>query len=163
MGPASPKSKGASLVILVGSLSGLLFASVMTHGARRGISSPADQTSRRRSRGGAAVSWAAWHEAWDGLAPRRLGALVVPALLAAPAGATVRDVVPIVAVYLPMLFVALLWRESLHVHRWLRRWLPPSARWWIASRAWRVVLAVLMVTVLAAATVPGLRVPASAK
>lgn len=95
----------------------------------------------RRARGLAALSWAPLHEARSRLALRRLPVLVVPALLAAPAGAQFRQAMEVLLVFVAVLVLATLGSEARHVQAVASRWLRDSRlpRYRIAFWTWRHV------------------------
>ena len=105
----------------------------------------------RRRRGVDAAGWAAVHETFATSGARPLALLLLPLLLAAPAGASARDVLALGLTYLPAMLAAAVWRQTGRVRRGLARWLQPSRRdalrvtWW----SWRyVAFATLLVGLL---------------
>jgi hypothetical protein len=74
---------------------------------------------------------------------RRLAALLIPAMLAAPMGATLDLVARMLATWLPLLYLGTCLREAGHISMAMRQWLPQARLgWWV----WRHVLLALAAT-----------------
>jgi hypothetical protein len=113
--------------------------------------------SPRRARGLSALSWVALHEARERFAPRGVAVFAIPALLAAPAGASASVATRMLCLWLPLVFIVLVCREAASADHAVRRWLQPprSLRlrlsWWI----WRHVT--LGIAAILALCIPWMR------
>lgn len=101
----------------------------------------------RLVRGRAALSWAALHEARDGLDARRLALLLVPVMLAAPMNAQAGEVIRAMVLVVVAAFVVTVCRECIRIQSSLGEWLGRAAwaRGRIAFFVWRHVIAGLVV------------------
>jgi hypothetical protein len=74
---------------------------------------------------------------------KRLSALLIPALLSAPMGATIDLVARMLAAWLPLLYLGTCLREAGNISRAMRQWLPQARLgWWV----WRHVLLAVAAT-----------------
>jgi hypothetical protein len=139
---SSPESLSElRMMALLGLVCGSAFAWAMQRPA-----TPKQRPAKiHRLHGVAALSWIALRDARERFDLRRAALLAVPALLAAPLGAPAGEVVKMLALWLPFLFVLIVMREATHVHGALRRWLSGTLKsgMWLTWWVWRyIVLAV---------------------
>lgn len=115
----------------------------------------------RRARGLAALSWAPIHEARDRLALHRLPVLLVPALLAAPAGARFHEAVEVALVFLAVMTIALCLQQAGRVQALVRSWLRDArlSAWTIAWWSWKHVAATIVAVIAAGLLLPRLWPP----
>lgn len=101
----------------------------------------------RLARGRAALSWAALHEARDGLDARRVALLLVPVMLAAPMNAQAGDVFRAMMLVVVAALVVTVCRECVRIQRSLEEWLRHAAwaRGRIAFFVWRHAVVGLVV------------------
>lgn len=135
-----PGSLAETLVMaLLGFVGGSSFAWAMQ---KRADPSPLHLPKAARLQGVAAISWLAIRDARERFDLRRASLLAIPALLAAPLGAPAGEVVKMLALWLPFLFVLIVLREATQVHAALRRWLSRTlrSRLWLTYWVWRYIV-----------------------
>jgi hypothetical protein len=129
--------------LLMMALLGLVPGSLFAWAIRRSSSSVENRPGAlRRARGMNALSWVALRETRERFHLRRMMILSIPVLLAAPMGALATDVMQLLALWIPLLFLATVCRETTRTQDSMQRWLRASGRmqlrlaWW----AWRHIV-----------------------
>lgn len=121
-----------SFIVLLGVTGGVLLGWVLT-GQSAARTRPA--TAPRVS-GLTALSLSPLLQTHRRLDLRRLAALAIPALLAAPMGATTGQVARMLATWIPLLYLGTCLREAANVSAAMRRWMPQARLgWWIWRHA----------------------------
>jgi hypothetical protein len=127
--------------LLLMALLALLSGASLAWALPRASAQPRRLAAPRRARGLPALSWVALHEARERFVPRRAAVFAIPALLAAPAGASAGDAARMLLLWLPLVFIVLVCREAASADHAVQRWLQAPRglrlrlRWWV----WRHV------------------------